>query len=48
MNRNGNPACGAMIYIIIAVVTLSMSLVFLKAVRHTESAQPRSPMHDSR
>jgi hypothetical protein len=48
MNNKENPACGAMMYIIIALVLFSMSFVFLKAVHHPEPTQPRAPMHDSK
>jgi hypothetical protein len=48
MRKDQNPACGAMMYIILAVVVLSMSFVYLKAAHHPEPTQPRAPMHDSK
>jgi hypothetical protein len=48
MIKKGNPVCGVMMYLIVALVVFSMSFVLLKAVHHPEPTQPRAPMHDSK
>jgi hypothetical protein len=40
------PGGAMLMYVIVAIVALSLSFVFVKALHHTDSIQPRAPMHD--
>ena len=48
MSKNESPACGVMMYLILAIVAISISFVFVKAIHHPGAAQPRAPLHDAK
>jgi hypothetical protein len=48
VTKTRNPASATLMGVVLAIIVLSLSLVFVKAVHHRDPAQPRAPMHDSK